>query len=160
MKRVLFFCMLVGSLSLSAQNTEKYEALFIINFIKHIEWTDGQKIRIGVLGNSRVLSELNVFINKNKYDFEAKKVAYLDEVSKYELVYIPKSQNKSVVSILEKTAQSKTILIAQDAEFASKVIFSFFVEGNKLRFNYNRGMADKKGLKISSELLKYANVIE
>lgn len=155
----LFLLLLSSVLILQsyAQNIEKYEALMIINFVKYTEWASPEsEVRIGILGNSRVLSELDSYIKKGGYNYSVAKVSYIDQVKNYHVVFIPRSQNKSIDEVLNRTAESKIMLISEDTSISSKVIFSFFMEGNKLRYSFNQQLADAKGWEVGSKVLQFA----
>ena len=143
-----------------AQGLEEYQSLLIHNFIKNINWTNPDKtINIGILGNSKILSKINEKISKDKLNVTVRKIGFISEVQKFDIVFVPKSQSRSIAAVANQIESSMVLLIAEDKSIAKISDVCFYVESNKLKFIVNQGNTNKKGFTISTKLLQYAKLM-
>lgn len=151
---------LTGASPLSPQDLEDYESRLIVSLVKNIDWqNDGAAINVGILGNSKVLPKLTKLVSEQKLPMQVRKIGFIDEVDKCNLVFVSKSQSANLAAVIQKIDDKQVLVITEDPSQAEDTEVSFFVENNKLRFTINRGKAEKKGFKISSTLMKYAKLI-
>lgn len=142
------------------QELEDYQCLLIHNFIKNIDWTNSNGIiRIGILGNSKILPKLTKKITDEKLNVTVKKIGFIDEVLNFDIVFIPKSQSSNVNEVVSKIATRKILLIGEDEAIARDVDICFIIENSKLRFSITKQNVEEKEFKISTKLLQYAKMI-
>ncbi|MDW3192977.1 MAG: YfiR family protein [Cytophagales bacterium] len=142
-----------------SQDLSKYHALFIGKFIDYIDWPDPGQLTIGVVGNSRVMIELQSTIEK-RGKARVKKIAGVADISDCDLLFIPASQSK-LFTTLNQASDNKPVLIVTEEEslaFQGAGI-SFYVEGGKLKFIINKSAVESRNLKVSSNLIGLAKVI-
>jgi len=164
MKKVMTLIFLaLGMLNVqhsTAQGLEKFQSIFIITFIENIDWPNSKPtIKVGILGNSRVLPELSSKVKERGLNIVVSKVDYLDEIAQYDLVFIPKSQSGLAQKATSKVKGKSVLIVADDSSLAQLVEIAFFMEGQKLKFTINKANADRKGFRISSRLLGFAKIL-
>lgn len=160
---VLCLCFLAPAQEARAQDVEKVQAIFILNFTKYIQWpaTSGE-MTIGVFGNSRVLLELNSLAAK-KADLKVNiiKIASESEIASCDVIFIPEEQYRNL-STIESAVNGNAVLIVTETEMPiqeSKGGIGFYMENNKLKFVINRSHIEDKNMKVSNNLLGLAKVI-
>ena len=166
MKKII--CIIAGLLlwlsvphSGQAQALSKYQAVFMYNFTRYIEWpTAKQPLVIGVMGNSPVLLELERSAKTKGDAFRVVKVATMDEVDKCDMIFLPKEQSRNLSLVVKKTQGKSILIVTEDAELASRgANISFYVENDKLRFIINQEATNSRDIQVSSKLLAMAKVI-
>ncbi|TRX53725.1 YfiR family protein [Fulvivirga sp. M361] len=153
--------MLISVSNATAQDVSKYQALFMTKFMEYVQWPEGNdSFVIGVVGNSRVLTELQALIKSKGRDATVKKIANASSVKGCHIVFIPADQAKLFQTIKEASSGTSTMIISETQELAAKgSIITFYVEGGKLKFIINRKEAESRKLLMSSSLLNLAKVI-
>jgi len=140
------------------QSLDDYKCLFIENFVKNIDWGDGQKIiKVGVLGNSPILPKLTK--RSNGTNFSVQKIGFINQINKFDIVFIPKSQSASINSVKTNLKSNNILLIAENETIAQKVDLCFYIDGGKLKFMVNSKQLENKELKLSSKLLSFGKKI-
>lgn len=145
-----------------AQDLSKYEAIFISKFIDYIEWPGGKAdLRIGIVGNSRLLIELNSLYQRKDKNYTIEKIAGFDKLASYDLIFVPQNETKNFGNVLRVTNTKKGVLvITEDKALAPKGAgISFYAKDNKLRFIINQSAIEESNLRISKKLLNMAEVI-
>ena len=149
----------IGSSRLYAQE-DKYKALYIFNFTKYIDWQDQNEIVLGVVGNSPVLLELEVLVNRNP-NIRLKKISGEEGIEECDLVFLPNAQTRNFSLIQSKISNSKIVLVAENEDLINQgAEMAFYKEGDKLRFMLNKNAFDRAMMKVSSSLLAQAKVVE
>lgn len=140
---------------------EHYQALFILKFVKYTNWenTPNQFV-IGVVGNSPIIPDLKSMstekeINGKEVIFE--KISTYDNLGRYSLIYIPKSQNSKFSRIQENIRGKSILVVVEDKNYISKgASISFVEQNNSLKFIINKTSITKNKMQISSRLLSVA----
>lgn len=162
MKRILIIVTLlwISAASVNAQDLGKYQAVFIRQFVKYLEWSPKKDpVVIGVLGNSSALIHLQQ-ADGNDSHIEVIKVASSDEVTKCDMLFIPSNQSRNLEMIQSQLVGKATLIVTEEEALTQKgADIGFFVEGNKLRFALNKTNIEAKDIKISKNLLSLAKVI-
>ncbi len=159
MKRIIALCFAsVLALSSGVYGQEsKYKALYLFNFTKYIEWS-GDKITIGIIGNSPVLLELETLTKQNS-KIELLKISGSESIDRCNMIFIPEAQTRNFDLVQERTGSS-TLIVAENESLISKgAEMAFYREENKLRFMVNKSELDASGLKMSSLLLGRAKIV-
>ncbi len=159
---IVFFLGLWFGNTVNAQSVESYQALFIVKFMDYINFPDkGKNTNIGVMGNTKVLQELNALLKrKGNANCTVKKLGYLEEAKKYNIVFVPAAEHESCLSIIEKTASQSILIITENAALVEKGAgIGFLRENSKLRFVINNNTLQAKNIKVSSDLLKLASKV-
>lgn len=158
--------LLIGPLipQVSAQDVDKVQAIFIVNFTKYIQWPEGtdESMTVGIFGNSRVLLELEALVAK-KPDLKINviKIASSDEVGKCDIIFVPEEQYRNLGTI-EAAVQRNPVLIVTETDepvHNNQGGIGFYLDNSKLKFTINRGHIEDKAMKVSNNLLGLAKVI-
>ncbi len=162
MKRILIIVTLlwVNLSPVNAQDLGKYQAVFIRQFVKYLEWSPKKDpVIIGVLGNSSALIHLQQ-AGGNDSHIQVIKVASSDQVIKCDILFIPANQSRNLNMIQSQLNGKSTLIVAEEVALAEQgADIGFFVEGNKLRFALNKSKIEEKEIRISNTLLSLAKVI-
>jgi hypothetical protein len=76
------------------------------------------------------------------------------------MLFISRSERDRVAGILADLNDAPVVTISEINQFALRGgIINFYNEGDKIRFEINPSAAERKGLRISSQLLKRARIV-
>ncbi len=167
-KRSFIFILLftVVSLSSQAQDIHKFHSIFIYNFSKFIQWPTEYKsgdFVIGVLGNSPIKEHLESMAKNKKVGNQSFKVVSFKspaEIGKCHILYIPTEKSESLEACVSQIQSSATLIITDKpglAKVGSGI--NFLIVNGKPKFELNKLAAEKRKLKVSTELAKLAILI-
>jgi hypothetical protein len=156
--------MLVTTLSTepvrSDGNEYSIKAMFVLNFVKYIEWpgtTATNYFRIGVIGKSEMLNALSG-MTANRNETKQIIIEEVNEKSKdgFKIIFVSKENNNRLEEIVKKY-RNKGVLIISD-EYRGKYPggINLLNINNKIRFEINLSQAHECGIKISSKLNELA----
>jgi hypothetical protein len=158
-KLVLLFFLFFNTHEVFSQN-EKFKALFMYNFTKNIEWPASTKqgnFIIGVLGGSPIVKELETIAAKMKVDNLAiviKTFSSVEEISNCNILFLPSSKSSNLASAITKTSGKHVLIIADKAGLAAQGAgISYFMDGDKIKYEINPKNIEKNGLKVSGSLI-------
>ncbi len=161
MKKTLSYFSLVVFLfcaNTTIAQVPKFQALYLLNFANKMEWSQNN-IKIGVIGNSKVIDELTILAEKYP-NTSIKQMTASDPVSDCQLIFLPESQTKNFNSIQSKIGNAPIVLVTENSKMVTEGSeISFYMEGNKLKFTINKTALDASGVKAPERLLSVANVI-
>lgn len=172
MKRLFsLFCMLLLAFCSEAKEQSEYtlKGAFVERFTRFIVWPDtlhnSDTVYLGIVGKGESFKSLTTFFKDVK--IQGKPVAVLNVVSlnslqQFHILFIEDESEYDVETLRRKMSTELTVLtIGNDAQMASDgLMISFFLEGNKLKFNINTGELEHAGFKVSAFLLKMAVIVE
>ena len=145
------------------------KAAFLYNFAKFIEWPEEQfsehdgAFIIGIYGKDPFgpIIERTVkgkTINGRKVVIKRFKV--LRKTKFCHIIFISRSKEKYLKKFLAITKRWSCLTVGDTNLFAKKgCIVGFTLENKKVRFSINIKAAKETGIKISSNLLKIANIV-
>jgi hypothetical protein len=149
---------------LSAQK-DKLQAAYIYQFTKLIQWCTEYKsgeFIIGVLGNSSVTNELNVFKGKTVGSQVINVVTYSspEEMGKCNILFLPEDQSGQFNAIKRKIGKKCTLLIAEKRGLATRgAAIGFIFEGGKVQYEVNLSTFQQQSLTSSDRLLTSAKAV-
>lgn len=153
-----------------ASKEYQVKAACIYNFIQFVEWptnafaATNATFQIGVLGAAPFGSALDQTVQGESTRNRKIAVKYsqrADDLRDCQLVFICKSEKSLVEDILQKFAGRKVLTVSELPGFCrSGGMINFYLEGNKVRFEINRGAAQSEDLKVSSQLLSLGKVVD
>jgi hypothetical protein len=143
------------------------KAAFLYRFTDYIDWTnnnDGEYFNVGVLGESPIISSLNEIAKdkriKNK-PIIIRKCDGLNEATSCQILFIPKNCSIPIETISSRIGNRQILIVSEEPGLASRgAHINFFSEENKLRFEVNLKSVAVSGLKLSSQLLQHAVIVE
>lgn len=142
------------------------KAAFIYNFTRFIEWDDGvfpNEFVIGIVGNSMIDMPLEEIARSHKAgnkQIKIRRYTSLKEIEKCNILFISKNVKISLDDILTKNDLKKTLIVSEKANYAQQGAgINFVILDKKLKFEINQKALADAGLKVSSQLLKLAIIV-
>lgn len=144
-----------------------FKAAFLFRFIDYIDWknnSESSTFNIAVLGNSEVTKQLQIIAEdqkaKNK-KMNVKAYATLDDIDFCYILFVPADCPSTIESIVSKYAGKPVLIVSEKEDYSKRGShINFTVADNKLKFEINLKKVDRSGIKISSQLLQHAIIIE
>lgn len=165
-KFVLFLGMfLFFHIGMNANNElEKYQVNFIYNFTRQIQWPNlhnHAEFVIGVYGKNHPLTaELIASVGDRKVGGRNIKVvefASVEEIGFCHMLFVPNSRTSHLSRISASLSGSPVVLVTEvQGRQPAESVINLSVEGNKMGFHINEGVAKQRNLMLSSQLLQYA----
>ena len=158
--------LLLISASLTAQNTDRYKALFIYNFTRYIEWPSNSSPNfiIGVLGSSSVYSELIPIADKKNVGSQIitiKKFNSAEAVTECNILFVGSDASSQVTSLSASIESKNTLIITERPGLINKGAgINFVLDDGKQRFELSKSNMAKKGLKVNTQLMDMAMVVD
>lgn len=144
----------------------KYEALFIYNFTKNIEWprNDGHsEFIIGVLGKGDIVNELQkMAASKMVGDRKIIIKIYetIENIEHCHILFISKKQSTQITIAQQKLAGMSTLYVTESPGMAQNGSgINLVSKVNKIVFEINTKNLKQNSLKISNSLLNLADKI-
>lgn len=153
--------LIIGFFSTANAQVSKLQPFFIYNFIKQIEWPSSTgDFVIGVVGQSEITAEL-VKLSKTKKVNDRKIVvkhfSSVSDISACHILFVPASHTSSLQKAIEKLGSSSTLVITEaEGAISQGAAINFVIRESRQRFQVSKENASKKGVKISSYLIKLA----
>ncbi|MCU0430459.1 MAG: YfiR family protein [Cytophagaceae bacterium] len=151
----------------NAQLNYKLHSIFIYKFTQYIEWPDktsGGDFVIGVLGNSPIQPELNALAAAKKVGTRPiviKKIQAGDDVSACHILFVASDQNSSLSGISSKTSGKPLLIISEMVNGAKQgASINLIMVDEKMKFEMNKKILERQGLKVSTDLVKLAIQVE
>ena len=155
--------MLSNALPIQAEQTSEYrlKVAFLYNFAAYTEWSDlhNQVLNLCIHGENPFGENLHHLQQKkiNEYELVIRHTENIAELSGCQIVFITRSAANNLSEIIN-LLNGKPILTIADAPGSSQqgVVLNMTVKEGKVIFEANVAMAKKNGLKLSSQLLRFA----
>jgi YfiR/HmsC-like len=173
-----FFVLLILTLSFSAldpgraqENSKEYQlkAVFLFDFAQFVKWPSGcfpnpdAPFCIGILGDDPFGSTLEATIQGetvNNHKLRVVRGRTFEDLKDCQLIFISKSEESHVAEIFSKLDSKPILTVSEINSFAQNGgIIDFYLQGNKVRFEINPDSAQRRGLKISSQLLTLGKIV-
>jgi hypothetical protein len=145
------------------------KAAFLYNFAKYVEWPraafkdDKAPIVVGVLGDDPFGSALDEALEGKTVDGRrvvARRFAKEKDARQAHILFLPASEDERLPAVLRALAGASVMTVGDAERFAERgAVASFFVEESRVRFCVNVSAAARSDLKISSQLLKLAKIV-
>lgn len=141
----------------------RVKAAFLYNFVKFVEWPAAESsaaIAICVAGRNPFGSLLDTLVRGeaiNGRRLETRVILEPDPAC--DVVFIP---DGAATTVYLRAARGHPILtVGETGGFiAQGGIARFYIDGGNVRFEINRGAAERAGLRISSRLLQLARIVD
>ncbi len=179
--RVLLIALLLavagsGSLGGTAARAEsgvskegQVKAAFLFNFVQFVDWPaaafpgPATPISIGILGDDPFGSYLEEIVRGETVKNRAlviRRSRELDELKTCHVLFIGKSESARVAAALAALGEASVLTVGDaDGFCAAGGVISFFLQGNNVRFEVNMAAAQRKGLKMSAQLLRVSKIV-
>jgi hypothetical protein len=165
----VFFLMGNTSVPPVQSNLPEYnlKAAFLYRFTDYVDWpntNESQTFNIGVLGECPIINSLNeITRNKNvkSRPISIKKCEGLSEAMPCQILFIPLNTSYSIETVLSKINGRQVLIVTEQPGNASRgAHINFIVVESKLRFEVNLKSVTLSGLKLSSQLLQHAIIVD
>lgn len=152
--------------SAQAQSQEKIYSVYILNFVKGIQWPDAtpKKFVIGVLSYPPLAVELTQTFSGSKiknHSIEIREYATIEEMDECQIIFIPSFKARSLNKLLPRIAANPILIVSNKMDMAKKGAGAnfVFVEG-KPKYEINCKEIEKRGMKISTGVKGGAILVE
>lgn len=164
-------CLSYGNLAFAqeGQPTEaQVKAAFVYNFGKFVEWPSdrfgGRYFIIGIYGDDDFAQVLaNVVAGKFIYEkpVAVKRFSKMEDIAGCHILFVGYSAKDNLTKLFNFVHKIPVLTVSDMQGFADRSgMINFRRVGNNIRFEINVNAAQQTGLKISSQLLKLAIIIE
>lgn len=162
---VLFTCASFKPVEMDDEYALK--AAFIYRFTDYIEWSnnnDQSKFTIAVLGDSRITIPLLEISSGKKIrgkTMYVKQVASVEDAEDCQVLFVPQDYKGDVENIALKLSGRSVLIITEEKDACRKgAHINFYIDDGKLKFEINLKAAIRSGLKMSSDLLQHATLVD
>jgi len=145
------------------------KAAYIYNFAKFVEWQNGRfqdgsdTIHVCVLGDDPFGHSLAAIGGKTAGERKigVKQNVSIQNIDGCEIVFISGSDEEHLGQILKTLNRSQALTVGDTEGFAERgVMINFYMENRTVRFEINPKAAKHAGLRISSNLLRIARIVQ
>lgn len=153
-------------------STREYEdqvkATFIYNFSRFVEWPNGafvdskNSLTVCFLGANPFGGALESIRGKNVKGrkIEIKRLASVSKLAACQILFVSSSEKKHLKEILESAKRSRILTIGDMSQFAQDGgAVALSMRKDRIHFSVNLGVANETGVKISSNVLKLATIV-
>ncbi len=169
--RELLLAGLLAAAAPQEREAPEYEikAAFLYNFATFVEWPSSafpekdSPFTVGVMGKDPFGTGLEeAFQGKtvNGRRIVVRRGADLKDLGACQLLFVSGSEADRAPKILESLKGRPTLTVGDMGGFAAMGgCINFTIEGPKIRFEINPGVAKRSGLTVSSKLLRLARIV-
>lgn len=170
---LLFFILsfAVSGMGHAEEQSKEYQlkAAFLFNFAQFVKWpsnsfpTSAAPFCIGILGDDPFGSVLEETVQGETIDNHKLKVVHgrtFEDLKDCQLIFICKSEEDHMSQIFSELDSKPILTVSEISSFAQNGgIIDFYLQGGKVRFEINPDSAQRRGLKISSQLLNLGKIV-
>lgn len=150
-----------------AQNSARYQALFVYNFTRYIQWpssSNSQEFVIGVLGKSDIYSELQKLASDKHVGTSTiivKQYANSAEIGKCQILLVAGEASAQVAQLAAQFQSKNTLIITERPGLYKKgASICFAMEDGKQKFEISKTNVSKTGLMVNNQLLDMAIIAD
>ena len=170
--RLLCGMMLLLALAPAHAAPSEYElkAAFIYQIARFVEWPTpnttvnaGASLRLCVLGSSPFGPALDTIRGKpvNERKMEVSLLDMSADTGECDMLFVTAQAEKNIERIIALSRGRSMLVIGDTQGFAQRgVVVNFFLEDGKIRFEINQAASRRAGVRISSQLLKLARIVQ
>jgi hypothetical protein len=172
---LLLACLVTGLGAIQTESTDaskeyQVKAAYLLNFAQYIHWPEESvggpdaPLSFGVLGDEDFGELLEKTFQDQTVQGRRLVVKRSDQVGglkSCQLIFISRSQKEHLPEVLVELKETAIVSVGEVEKFASRGgIINFYFDKGKVRFEINEAAARRKGIKISSQLLKRAKIVD
>ena len=147
------------------------KAAYLFNFARYVEWpstahtSSTSALEIGVVGGGVVSDLLKKTVAGKTVRARSLQVVNFQspaDARSSHILFVPGDlSSEELLQILDQLKGTHVFVVADAAGFAQHGgIANFIVAGSRVRFAINKNAAEEAGLKVSSKLLRLAELVE
>ncbi len=139
----------------------KIYSMFILNFIKYIEWPDASSnFTVAVLDDpdiTKQLEEMARVKSRDNLNIEVRQYSSAGEIIPSNIVFVP-SNNPNVINAVITRFQGKPVLVVTNIPEGTDVAsgINFVTVDGRPRFQINDPVVERLGLKVSGQLKSFS----
>ena len=157
---ILIFTTGLSTIVKATGNLSNVEAMFIYNFLRHVNWPEGNggdKFVIGVYGNSDTYDQLIQYTANRKVgtkSIEVRKISSVTEAASCQLIFVP-AESMSAISKIKSQIGTRACLIVGEREGSNSQgsMIEFVLKDNTLKFRIDQERAQEHNLLVSRALM-------
>lgn len=157
---ILFIIVSAQSFAASESNEYNIKAMFVLNFMKYVEWPqepNSDTFKIGVVGESNIYQALLSLVANRKENSKIKIYKVNTDLNEeYQILIIARNENNRIESLSKKYQGKGTLIISEECKNNNNASINLVNINNKIRFEINNNQAKLGGIKISSKLSEMA----
>jgi len=138
-------------------NENNIKAMFILNFMKYIEWPSNHGVfKIGVAGDSDLYDALSM-MTANRQESKKIKIERVttESMGSYQIILLAPDECRYIDEWTKKYRDRGVLIISDDCK-SNDAAINLLKINNKIRFEINLSSAKQGGVKISSRLADLA----
>jgi hypothetical protein len=142
------------------------KAAFLANFAKFVEWPthsfpDGAApVFVGVVGDDPFGRDIDDTVKGRTlqgHPMAVKRVDWRDDLTRFHILYVSASEKRRLADILRQVESASVLTVSDiDGFCGAGGIIGFVTANERIRFEVNVDVGQRRGLKISSKLLSLA----
>jgi len=157
---LLLFISPVNSKAQAIANEYNVKAMFVLNFMKYVEWPPNSNegvFKIGIIGESEIYDALQAMIaNRNENTKIKIEKVKPDVIDNYQIIVITKTERARGEELSKKYQGKGVLIITEEFKDSNYAAINLKTIDNKIRFEINNAQAKLGGIKISSRLVNLA----
>ncbi len=138
----------------------RVRAEFLVNFTKFVQWPDDGALAFCITGDrffARAMSAAIAQSSTGGREIVVRTLGPKEDFTQCHTVFIAAFVGRGTQAILKQVQELPVLTIGESPSFLTEGgAVRVFVENNRIRFKVGGGAAEKKGLRISSQLLTLA----
>lgn len=163
-----FLLMFTGQSLVAQKAASVFQAVYVYNFTKYITFPPARQsgdFIIGVLGYSPIVAPLEKTASIKKAGNQSIKIVVYDSPSSIadcHLLYIPERSSRKLSEVANLLRGKPTVIVTEGSGLSrgkSGSGISITQEGEK-KFEINRSAIEASNMKVSSELLRLAIIVD
>jgi hypothetical protein len=152
----------------NGDDTQEYllKAAFLYRFTDYIDWGNtntSDDFTIAVLGKSGITAPLIDIAREKKAQGKRIVIKEYDDVNDIgscQIVFVSQNYKSGIETVVSNMGSRPILLVAEQTDACAKgAHVNFLIADNKLKFEININAAAGAGLKISSQLLQHAILV-
>ena len=151
----------------SAPDLNQAKANMLWNIAKFVEWPalpeGNQPLVFTILGEDDLAADLAGLLSSRTVNGRPVFVRFArrpQDARGSQILYLAASESSQIVNVLAAVDTSAVLTVSDAPGFAEHGgMVGFATDGARVRFEVNRGQAEKNGLKLSAKLLSLAHLV-
>jgi hypothetical protein len=151
--------------STTAQSQEKIYSVYMVNFVKGIQWPGPEsKFVIGIVAYPPLAAELTQAFSTAKiknHTVEIREYTSVEEIEKCHMIFIPAFKARSFDKLIAKVGAAPTLIVSNKMDMAKKGAgINFTLVDGKPKYEINCKTIEKRGMKISTNIKNMGIAVE
>lgn len=162
MKRAFTICLLLFAVTARGQGMAELEAAFLYQFSLFTQFADeSEALTVQIHDRPDLLLAMQTLAARKKWHGKEIRVSGGGNGTKAHMVFLSAPTDADLEVLVKQYEGCKCLIVTSREGFGRRgAVVNFYQEGDRLRFEINRGTSDKHQLKLSSQILRLARIVE